>query len=633
MGALPTPDVSCNKSGNQYGGAVFYEDRPYSRYGFSNSRWLPVRYAKVTVYDGSTPPVALGNAITDSHGIYCVASNQAAAEVRVQVQTVATPPDVGGLGTVTVTYLRETGAEPYRVNGALVAAGGGGFTRLPSLGVHVDDQVPLSVGINVRVGGAFNILDVVTSGYQTIQSAWGTSSGVKLLADMVVEWRADLTSGTHYHPGLRRMHISGESGGDSDEFDDDTILHEFGHFVVDQLGLDSSHGGQHYINGYTQDARLAWSEGWASFVSAMIRDLNPAAASSLEGPQWMINAFTLTQGDQKALQWAYEIDTPEALIGDPRKPDNEPALVSSAFFRARVKTGTSEASVSAALWDIYNGVPSAPGIGKDGMYNMLAASRDLPPGTIMTFGRFWQTLEPTLTSQQRVALRAQMVQDRVMSLDDDVFGADDTLTELNATVSGTGDATHRFGPVSGMSASYPIGEQFTLYPEGDVDLYWLDVPGPATTMGSHYVITTFDLSDGADTVLELLDGTGVTDASLAPVLVSNDNYQDLIINYCLPTEKGCIPQPTVMVRDYAGQCAPIPTGVSICPPNVANYPGQSDNLRKDGSGNYMKEYLASQLDVWLQAGSYLIRVTRSANAPPSAGPHGAYRLKVDHQMY
>jgi hypothetical protein len=60
-----------------------------------------------------------------------------------------------------------------------------------------------------------------------------------------------------------------QSTSDTDEHDEAIILHEFGHFVMDVMTSDSSHGGTH-PGGTLLDPGLAWEEGRASWFACAV---------------------------------------------------------------------------------------------------------------------------------------------------------------------------------------------------------------------------------------------------------------------------------------------------------------------------------------------------------------------------
>jgi len=112
--------------------------------------------------------------------------------------------------------------------------------------------------------GAFNIFQQCERGKRFFATAGSTLSNIKC------HWPA---TGTFFDPTTGVLSFLGvtASNSDPDEFDDDVILHEFGHFVAENISVDHSEGGQHSIVGNV-DMRLAWSEGLATFISCAIRN-------------------------------------------------------------------------------------------------------------------------------------------------------------------------------------------------------------------------------------------------------------------------------------------------------------------------------------------------------------------------
>lgn len=110
--------------------------------------------------------------------------------------------------------------------------------------------------------GAFNIF---TQLYKA--NVFLKSFGFNLPQTAKTVWPADATQ---YNPDTRCTFIQDYSY-DPDEFDDDIILHEFGHQVADLLSKDHSMGGAHTIYSYV-DLRLSWSEGLAHYLSSAFRN-------------------------------------------------------------------------------------------------------------------------------------------------------------------------------------------------------------------------------------------------------------------------------------------------------------------------------------------------------------------------
>jgi len=609
--------ATCPAFSTLVSGRVVYEDKPYDTNGFLPHVDRPVRFASVQLRDADAPDTVLGTARTDAGGGFCVgvATQPLAGRAFVRVRADA---NVEG----TRLYVVDYASDIYYVDGATVTVQAGTARSAPTL--HVDEDTPWKAapigGSASFAGGAFNILDVASGGIQFVRDRWH-----RALPTLALVWQDRQTEGlgTFFIPGSNIIHIKGEVQEDSDEYDDDIILHEFGHFTMYNLGKDTSRGGVHYINGNTQDMRLAWSEGWANFFSTMVRDADPGRFSNRSGVRGILIDALFTEGAGRALRFAYEVATPEAFVPDPKTPDNQSTPVDRTLFKYRVVFGSSEVSVAAALWDIYAGLPGTPGIGRDGILAVVEeiAAED-PEET--TFAAFWKALETAYPAAAADFLDL-MIDDRLMSLTWDEKGADDTVAEVDGLTGAERDA-HRFpGVFAGSFERFSNGH--TLFPAGDVDRFRLEVESPATVR-----ITTGNLNDGADTYLKILADDGTT------VLAENDNYIPYQAVVTWGTDDGTVVghfSTLTYPPDGNGLCGPYnvvsddgtqDTTVSICPPNTAN---------RSAGGNVALgdvqtiDYLASDVRVALGVGTYYVEVVRSPFAPPSSGPYGGYDLRVE----
>ena len=180
-------------------------------------------------------------------------------------------------------------------------------------------------------------------------------------------------------------------------------------------------------------------------------------------------------------------------------------------------------------------------------------------------------------------------------------------------------AATNMGPGLGV-----VMKEHTLFPQGDVDLFRLEV-----VQAARFTISTENLNDGADTYLELFESDGTTPVMLAdgsPAV--NDNHIYWVQRVSAPNNRGGVDVVERRWIDYNGQCgresvflgAAVRTTVNSCPPNAAN-PAPHPNLA-------IPEYLSSELTVDLAQGTYYIRVSRAPGAPPSAGKYGGYDLRV-----
>ena len=129
-----------------------------------------------------------------------------------------------------------------------------------------------------RVSGAFNILDVIRRGNLFLAAMDPTLP----LPEVTLFWSPNNTTeignvadghigGTFFNVADNTAFVLGDRSVDSDEFDDAVILHEYAHLLAARFSGDDSPGGQHLI-GDVLDPRVAWSEGWANFFSAAVRN-------------------------------------------------------------------------------------------------------------------------------------------------------------------------------------------------------------------------------------------------------------------------------------------------------------------------------------------------------------------------
>ncbi|MBC86368.1 MAG: hypothetical protein CL677_04240 [Bdellovibrionaceae bacterium] len=144
------------------------------------------------------------------------------------------------------------------------------------------------------IGGAFNILDQVLNANDYLRTATsGCSSVHSTCSDFSVAPLANIywdpgfnpgyysgssSSGTSFYtPSSKRLFILGGINGDTDNtdtdhFDNSVIIHEYGHFLEDNVFASDSPGGSHSLDRLI-DPRLAWSEGFANFMQAAVLDV------------------------------------------------------------------------------------------------------------------------------------------------------------------------------------------------------------------------------------------------------------------------------------------------------------------------------------------------------------------------
>ena len=142
-----------------------------------------------------------------------------------------------------------------------------------------------------RVAAPFAILDTIYSGMQFITEVdpnivfepldvfWSVNNTAVpsfLPLDEAID--AGELGGSFYMFGANSLFLTGDANGDTDEFDAHIVAHEWVHFLDDTIFRSDNPGGTHR-QGERADSRLAWAEGWATAVAAMILN-DPAYCES-----------------------------------------------------------------------------------------------------------------------------------------------------------------------------------------------------------------------------------------------------------------------------------------------------------------------------------------------------------------
>jgi hypothetical protein len=120
----------------------------------------------------------------------------------------------------------------------------------------------------------------------------------------------------------RGIYIQGDymnGAGDTDEFDQSVVAHEFGHYVEDMLARTDSIGGAHSANDRL-DLRVAFSEGWGNAFSAMVLN-DPIYRDSYSGVN-SDNDVDIESGQDPNAGWFSE-STVQQILWDVFDPANE----------------------------------------------------------------------------------------------------------------------------------------------------------------------------------------------------------------------------------------------------------------------------------------------------------------------
>ncbi len=445
-GSSNTSSNSSSGSG-QVTGSIRYEDKEYDQNGFTgNSSYKAVRYASVELVkvntDGTESILASGS--TDAAGQYSL--NYSGDTSNLKLRVYAKTDENSGM-QIKVNDISDNMFAAYKqVSGSI-------------LNIDIPASSPAA--------GAFNILDVYTSGYRFLQKLSGIYPG-----QLNVYWEVDNTLGTWFCTSFdptwcplgRGAYIFGGSSGglgDTDHYDDDVLWHEFGHFTADEFSKDDSPGGPHFLSDNDLDLRLAWSEGWGGFFPTAIK-----AWLESEDPD------LLSKHPQTKASFYVDTINDAALISiDIGNPGGLPYVYSS-----------NEVAVAKVLWEINESFGTQPiwNILEDYLPGIVS-----PPVSMETFWDGWlQQRAPTPTELGQLE---SIFQERSIYYQEDIYEVDDTLSDAKTAALGAGK-TH-----------------YSYKADGNTDN---DVKAFTATAGTTYTIETYCLKNGADTYIMLLDSNG-----------------------------------------------------------------------------------------------------------------------------
>lgn len=481
--STPLPSMNVTVSGT-----VTYEDRSYGARGFTgDTAYKSLRYAVVDLVDAGGDIIA--STATDDTGHYSLQGQGSGLYVRVLSQTTA---DAGT--TISVNTFS-----------------GDAFAIAQSLKEDADGEVALDfpISLNNSIAGVFNMLDVYTNA-----SLFVASLSTVALPDMKVFWQSASSSyGTYFCPASynggpcpqgKGIYILGgsSSGGDTDEYDDDVLMHEYGHYVEMTLGVRDSPGGTHYLTDNDDDLRLAWSEGWGGFFPAALKSWlkahHPERLSSIASLP--TSYFVDTYGSMASI--SINMASPNAWFC----PGGSDCFTysTSEVSVAKVLSGLQQTFGMQAVWDVMSG---------------YMAHGTALPATLETFWDGW--LQQRAPGTEELQQLQDIFGERQVFYREDDYEADSSIGSAR--------------PLT-VCAALPCAEQqHYLYRDNqtaDSDLFAVTL-----NAGRRYVIETLDLSNGADTYLRLLDQYGNPVVNDSGQVLADDDRPGT--SYCYPYDNPC----------------------------------------------------------------------------------------------
>jgi len=511
-------------------GTFQYRDKEFDLNGFTGTVTdKPIRYARVEVWDvtpnplnGQVVPVRRGVTYTDGAGSFSISGIIISRPSNIEVRCYAEADPGQGFNLAVV----DPSGSPVGIANTYV-------DQSPSSDLDFTYE-PL-LALPERGGQEFNIFDNVIDTFALVRELQKRDPGVELLVVYP-------GPSSFYMPGERVISIYGAAPLDDDGYDDTTILHETGHFVMDVYSKsDPNAGGPHFLDQDNEDLRLAFSEAWATFWCNMVR------SKIQQSP--MPEAYVDTVNDG-TLGFSYEVETPMYVGGLP------PEMATPEFAEKNLTGSDFEIAVNAVLWDMYDRpdtVDMKPGDddtmaipdADERIWDVLtgAAWRMETNLTLETFWRVWFALQEGYETEMRAVFALNGVE---FFPDDYEAGGDDDIryaTELKINTV----QHHTF---------YRNGSD----PRGDCDWFWFSGQAGAT-----YTIETQNATNNGDTVLALFDGNSqrlvpTTTPSGTDPNADNPNFDDKAASSAVPGAEAW--------TSYADAFSSV---IRFVPPQTGNY--------------------------------------------------------------
>ena len=426
-------------------GKVQYQDREYNKNGFTgNQAYQLVRYAIVDLLDSNNNIVQ--TTVTDANGDYSFGfTSDGSYRVRVLAQT-----DIGS--GLDISVANHSGAV-YSVS--------------KSLDLADSASANLNISYASGVAGPFNILDVfLSAGEMTLSYLPGVN-----LPALSAFWAERQGAGTYYceyydgtycKQGEGIYIYNAGSTGDTDEFDDDVIWHEYSHYLAAKISKDNSPGGCHILSSNDLDLRLSWSEGWGDYFPAAMKSW--LAADMGRASRLSIDATTVES------IYVDTAGTSAQIAVDIALPGGSPYVYAS-----------NELAVAKILWGVQQQV---------GLAQLLQVMNGYLPGVsqAVSLENFWDGLLAVVSPDATLLTNLETVfADRLVYYVEDSYEANNDKA-------------------SAGSLSLDLAQTHFLYRSDgnpDKDVFALNV-----TAGQSYQVKTYGLYNGIDTYLKLVNSGG-----------------------------------------------------------------------------------------------------------------------------
>lgn len=249
-------DTQADTPGSQISLRLLYEDRTFDGSGFTGLEDLPIRFARVSLVDEAG--ITLFEARSDADGLASFSGVDLSAPVTAII-------------TADATFMGHT------------------FDVASHQGTVYTMRAPITPGQNTikaeveALGGAFNTLDVMVACAERYAPFVDfVAPRLRVLWERGESWPCT----SCYDNNIIRL---GGHPSDPDEYDDDIIAHELGHYFVEHYSRDDSPGGSH--RNRQVNPRLAYGEGVAYFLPLMFFERDIIVDTFVSGGQPVVRTI------------------------------------------------------------------------------------------------------------------------------------------------------------------------------------------------------------------------------------------------------------------------------------------------------------------------------------------------------
>ncbi len=346
------------------------------------------------------------------------------------------------------------------------------------------------------IAGIFNILDILSVGVEFVEAnmtqglAWKEINAYwESGSSRYGTYTCDLADASECINGMGMYVLAASSTShDSDEYDDDVLLHEFGHVIEMGINMSDSPGGWHHYTDNKLDMRLTWSEGFAGFIQSAIKEwlstANPQIVSSTAA---LSTQYVDTNGSS-----ATEVDI-VTTTGDPFVYASNEIAVSNVLWKT-----TQEDSISSVM-AVFDGYM------RDKYTNDTANVR-------INTELLWEgLLSETSPDATKLAAYEAIFADRKINYHADAYETSDSSQAYSSHICSTTSVN-----------SSCFSENRNLYYDSRTESQDVDTIKVTLSSSKTYIIQTTNLLNGADTNITIYDNAGAGINAISGA--SNDDY-------------------------------------------------------------------------------------------------------------